>query len=119
MFGTDVECWAVAEFYRSVNVEANTAECDSVRSFNYICGCSDSPGYAGADSDARKTALVWFPRVGAILSMLVRDPKLTTMFCTFNTVASINSCCSIHDLSSDNFILSEQRSLLSIVICFA
>lgn len=70
MFGIDVECWAVAEFYRSVIIEAGTAECESVRSFNYICGCSDSPGYAGANSEAKKNALVWLPRVGAFLSMI-------------------------------------------------
>jgi len=70
MFGSNVECWAVAEFYRSLNIEANTKICDSARSFNYICGCSDTPGYAGADSDSRRIALVWFPRIGAILSIL-------------------------------------------------
>lgn len=78
MFGTEVKCWAVAEFYRSVSLEADTIECESVRSFNYICGCSDSPGYAGANSDAKKRALVWFPRVGAILSILVRTLSFTT-----------------------------------------
>lgn len=89
MFGTEVECWAVAEFYRSVSIEADTVECDSVRSFNYICGCSDSPGYAGANSDAKKVALVWFPRVGAILSILVRQSCLR---CNLNARTS----CRIH-----------------------
>ena len=84
MFGTDVECWAVAEFYRSVNIEANTIECDSVRSFNYICGCSDSEGYAGANSDSKRMALVWLPRVGAIFSMLVRGSYYFSRFCLYH-----------------------------------
>ena len=74
MFGTEVECWKVAECYRNINIEANSVECDSIRSFNYICGCSDSPGYAGANTDAKKLALVWLPRIGAMMSLLVRDP---------------------------------------------
>ena len=79
MFGSDVECWRVAEFYRSLNIDADSSSCSSARSFNYICGCSDTPGYAGANSDARRKALVWFPRVGAILSILVRDSYGTTI----------------------------------------
>lgn len=71
MYGQGVECWAVAEFYRNLqNMEADNAKCDSARSFNYICGCSDSAGYAGANTEAKKLALEWMPRVGAILSML-------------------------------------------------
>ena len=72
MFGNDVECWAVAEFYRSMNIDANSAVCSSARFFNYRCGCSDTIGYMGANSDAKMIALVWVPRVGAILSILVR-----------------------------------------------
>lgn len=79
MFGSDVECWRVAEFYRSLKIDADSSSCSSARSFNYICGCSDTPGYAGANSDARRKALVWFPRVGAILSILVRDSYCTTI----------------------------------------
>jgi hypothetical protein len=87
LFGSKVECWAVAEFYRSLNLEANTTECNSARSFNYICGCSDTLGYAGAKSDAKMIALAWCPRVGAILSMLVSD------LCLFGRMASSDICC--------------------------
>jgi hypothetical protein len=69
----------VAEFYRSLNIQANTNVCDSARSFNYICGCSDTLGYAGANSDTKMIALAWCPRVGALLSLLVSDLYLTTV----------------------------------------
>jgi len=71
LFGTrDIECWAVADFYRSLNINADSPYCESARRFNYVCGCSDSVGYAGADSKAKRSALVWMPRIGAILSIL-------------------------------------------------
>lgn len=70
MFGTDVECWAVAELYSSLPIEANSVSCNSARFYNYICGCSDSSGYVGADNDKKQAALVWMPRVGSILSAL-------------------------------------------------
>ena len=76
MFGSGVECWAVAEFYRSLNIEADSDVCESARSFNYICGCSDTLGYAGANTKTKQVALAWLPRVGAILSILVRDTLL-------------------------------------------
>jgi hypothetical protein len=72
LFGSGVECWAVAEFYRSLNLEADSPYCESARTFNYVCGCSDSVGYAGANTTSKQIALVWLPRVGAILSILVR-----------------------------------------------
>jgi len=70
LYGGDIKCWAVAEFYKSLNIEASSTECLSARSLNYICGCSDTSGYAGADSEAKMKGLTWFPRVGAILSIL-------------------------------------------------
>ena len=73
MFGNGVECWAIAEFYRSLNIDADSDACDSARSFNYICGCSDSLGYAGANNKTKQAVLAWLPRVGAILSILVRN----------------------------------------------
>ena len=41
--------------------------CQLALNFNYICDC-EGPGYAGADSPAKKKALVWVPRLAAILS---------------------------------------------------
>jgi len=70
MFGSGIECWAIAEFYKSLNIEADSSQCRSGRQFNYVCGCSDSVGYAGADSTAKKIALVWMPRIGSLLSIL-------------------------------------------------
>ena len=69
----------MAEFYKSLNIEASSTECLSARSLNYICGCSDTSGYAGADSEAKMKGLTWFPRVGAILSILVSDRHLKTI----------------------------------------
>ena len=73
MFGSGVECWAIAEFYRSLNIDADGEACASARSFNYICGCSDTLGYAGANNKTKQAVLAWLPRVGAILSILVRN----------------------------------------------
>jgi len=74
LFGNDgsqkIECWAIAEFYRSLNIEADNRYCESARQFNYVCGCSDSIGYVGANTELKMKALVWMPRVGAILSIL-------------------------------------------------
>jgi hypothetical protein len=77
LFGNDgsqkIECWAIAEFYRSLNIEADNRYCESARQFNYVCGCSDSIGYVGANTELKMKALVWMPRIGAILSILVRN----------------------------------------------
>mmetsp|Transcript_1064 Transcript_1064/g.2433 ORF Transcript_1064/g.2433 Transcript_1064/m.2433 type:complete len:872 (+) Transcript_1064:90-2705(+) len=70
LFGNRVECWNVAEFYSSLDIDADSTICASARSFNYICGCSDSAGYAGARNERRQIALAWLPRIGAILSIL-------------------------------------------------
>jgi len=70
LFGSGIECWAVAEFYRSLNIDADSPYCESARTFNYVCGCSDSVGYAGANTKSKQSALVWMPRIGAILSIL-------------------------------------------------
>mmetsp|Transcript_8052 Transcript_8052/g.20042 ORF Transcript_8052/g.20042 Transcript_8052/m.20042 type:complete len:891 (-) Transcript_8052:55-2727(-) len=79
ILGTEVKCWLVAEFYKSLNIKANTVGCDSARAFNYICGCSDTPGYAGAKSDSKMIALVWCPRIGAILSILGSSLMILTV----------------------------------------
>ena len=73
LFGNTYECWRVAQFYKNLPIEANSPECESIRQKNYICGCSDSAGYAGANTEAKQIALAWLPRIGAILSILVSD----------------------------------------------
>ena len=83
-----IECWAVANFYRSLNIKADSPYCESARRFNYVCGCSDSVGYAGADSKTKQSALVWMPRIGAILSILVRK-TYTCIFLHFIIVLSV------------------------------
>jgi len=81
MFENEVEvkCWLVAEFYESLNIQANTVDCDSARLFNYICGCNDTPGYGGADTKQKEIALVWLPRIGAILSILGSSLMIMTV----------------------------------------
>jgi len=69
-FGDGASCWIVAEFIRDMEIDANSAACRLARNFNYICGC-DGPGYAGANTDAKRNALIWVPRVSALLSFIV------------------------------------------------
>lgn len=93
MWGDPVECWQVAEFYRGVNIEADTDYCKSARTMNYICGCEDTSGYGGANSEAKRMALAWIPRVGAILSILVRGSLCQNFsFCLFGLVTSNDVC---------------------------
>lgn len=112
MFGGGVECWAVAEFYRSLNIEADSSQCQSARFFNYICGCSDTSGYAGANTEDKQIALVWMPRVGAILSILVSNP-----FSNRNLIVNIvNLLC--YDLICSTLsycLLRNQGSLFMII----
>lgn len=125
LFGTRVECWAAAEFYRGMNIEANTAVCDSARSLNYICGCSDSLGYAGANNDSKKIALVWLPRIGAILSILgsslmifsvVRDEKkrktvigeLIICLCGFDIIGSLGYAFTSYPTPKEDYIYSAE-----------
>lgn len=70
MFGSGAKCWVVAEFYRDLNIAATDPTCETARLFNHICGCSDSAGYAGAHTKNKQLALVWLPRVSAMLSLL-------------------------------------------------
>mmetsp|Transcript_5086 Transcript_5086/g.12488 ORF Transcript_5086/g.12488 Transcript_5086/m.12488 type:complete len:925 (+) Transcript_5086:320-3094(+) len=106
MYGVDVECWKVAEFYESVTIDASSDVCQAARSFNHICGCSDTAGYAGANTKWKRVLLVWLPRVGGLLSVLgssmmilnvIRDEhkrkrvigELIIFLCSFDIVGSI------------------------------
>jgi hypothetical protein len=52
-------------------VPNDSTNCQLAQSMNYICGC-DGIGYAGANTQTKRNALVWMPRVAAVLSILVR-----------------------------------------------
>jgi len=121
MFGSRVECWAVAELYRSLNIEAESVACESARFFNYICGCSDSLGYAGADNEKKQSALVWLPRVGSILSIIgstlmiigvLRDEQkkkkvigeLIIFLCCFDILGSIGYAFTSAPTPKDDYI---------------
>ncbi|VEU43177.1 unnamed protein product [Pseudo-nitzschia multistriata] len=127
-----VECWAVAEFYRRMNIEADTPECASGRSWNYICGCSDSLGYAGAKTKKKQLMLEWFPRVGAILSILgssfmiigvLRDKQkrkrvigeLIIFLCCFDIIGSIAYAFTTLPTPKEDYILHSQGNEASCI----
>jgi hypothetical protein len=70
MFGSEIECWQMQAFFERIKYSDDSLNCRLAQSFNHICGCEGS-GYAGANTDAKKAALVWLPRIMAILSILV------------------------------------------------
>jgi len=133
LFGTRVECWAAAEFYRGMNIEANTVVCDSARTLNYICGCSDSIGYAGANNDAKKKALVWLPRIGAILSIfgsslmiitVVRNDKkrksvvgeLSIFLCSFDIFGSLGYAFTSYPTPKEDYIYGAEGNEASCTV---
>ena len=67
---TDVKCWQVQGFFNRLDVHKDSKNCKLLQAYNYICGCQ-GVGYAGASTEAKQKALVWGPRVTAILSLLV------------------------------------------------
>ena len=67
LFGEGVKCWQVQQFFESVDVSKDSKNCQLARMMNYVCGCK-GPGYAGADTTAKQRALVWLPRVMAMVS---------------------------------------------------
>lgn len=69
LFGKDIACWNMQAFFERFEVDKDSENCKLAQSFNYICGCA-GPGYAGANTQAKRNALVWVPRVMAILSAL-------------------------------------------------
>ena len=70
LFADGIECWQMQAFFDRVQYSVDSVNCQLAHAFNYICGC-ESRGYAGADTDAKRAALVWVPRISAILSILV------------------------------------------------
>lgn len=69
--GAEVKCWQVQSFFGRVDIDKESTNCMLSQAQNYICGC-EGTGYAGANTLAKQNALVWMPRVAAILSVLVR-----------------------------------------------
>jgi hypothetical protein len=72
----NVTCSKLDSFFKRLPVSKDSSNCKLLQSMNYICGC-EGVGYAGASTRAKQNALVWMPRVSAILSILVRG-------CTFH-----------------------------------
>ena len=65
----DSTCKEVNQFFLDYNIAEPNSNCQLALAFNYVCGC-DGPGYAGAITVARRTALSWMPRVSSILSLI-------------------------------------------------
>ena len=76
--GDATTCFKMNQFFLSYKIAEEDPNCRLARNFNYICGCEGS-GYAGADSQAKKTALVWAPRMSGLLSF----------FCSFMIIVHI------------------------------
>lgn len=79
----DSTCKEVNQFFLDYNIAESDPNCQLALAFNYVCGC-EGPGYAGANTVRRRTALIWMPRVSSILSLVgsssiiadvVRDKK--------------------------------------------
>lgn len=65
--GNNATCFKLNQFFLNYPIAEDDPNCQLALNFNYICECEGS-GYAGANTDAKKTALVWAPRASAILS---------------------------------------------------
>ncbi|KAL7545981.1 hypothetical protein ACHAWF_009330, partial [Thalassiosira exigua] len=63
------KCWQVQGFFQKVGVHKDSKNCKLAQLQNYICGCKGL-WYAGANTQPKRNALVWVPRVTAILSGL-------------------------------------------------
>mmetsp|Transcript_24856 Transcript_24856/g.50855 ORF Transcript_24856/g.50855 Transcript_24856/m.50855 type:complete len:570 (+) Transcript_24856:272-1981(+) len=70
VFGANITCWQMQEFYESVDIDKNSQNCALAQKMNFICGC-DGTGYAGANTEAKQAVLAWLPRMMAILSIFV------------------------------------------------
>lgn len=69
-----------AEAYLQYQVRASSDECFLAQHSNYLCGCNDGEySYLGANTDPKKAALAWTPRISAFLSMVVSSSLLTEM----------------------------------------
>lgn len=67
--GSNATCFKLNQFFLNYQLPESDANCQLALNFNYICDC-EGPGYAGADNDTKRMALVWVPRVSAILSII-------------------------------------------------
>eukprot|EP00956_Cyclotella_meneghiniana_P035613 scaffold116398_cov30-Cyclotella_meneghiniana.AAC.1 len=74
----NVTCSKLDSFFQRLPVSKDSSNCELIQSMNYICGC-EGAGYAGANTTAKQNALVWMPRVSAILSILRLYPLNTTI----------------------------------------
>ncbi len=70
VFGDNITCWQMQEFYDSVDIDINSQNCALAQKMNFICGC-EGTGYAGANTEAKQAALAWLPRMMAVLSIFV------------------------------------------------
>ena len=82
LFGETVTCTMVRQFFDVMEVDKNSRNCRLAQSVNYICGC-EGTGYAGANTEAKQKALVWMPRVSAVLSIMVMSHCLLVHYITF------------------------------------
>ncbi|KAL3798970.1 hypothetical protein HJC23_005109 [Cyclotella cryptica] len=69
LFGPNVTCLNMQAFFNQLEVHKDSQNCKLALKSNYICGC-EGPGYAGANSRIKKSALAWLPRVCAIISLM-------------------------------------------------
>jgi hypothetical protein len=67
----NTSCDQMESFFQRMPVPNDSTNCQLAQSMNYVCGC-DGIGYAGANTQTKRNALVWMPRVAAVLSILVR-----------------------------------------------
>ena len=67
--GSNATCFKLNQFFLNYQLPESDANCQLALNFNYICDC-EGPGYAGADNDTKRMALVWVPRVSATLSII-------------------------------------------------
>ena len=67
---TKIQCRQVQSFFDKIDVDKGTGNCLLSQLQNYICGC-EGAGYAGANTVTKQRALVWMPRVSALLSIMV------------------------------------------------
>jgi hypothetical protein len=70
LFGENVTCWMVQTFFKRMEIHKDSPNCRLVQSENYMCGCQGT-GYAGANTHRKQVALVWLPRISAVLSIAV------------------------------------------------
>jgi hypothetical protein len=98
LFGENVKCWQVQQFFKAVHVNSNAKNCKLAQMMNYVCGCQGD-GYLGADTTTKKRALVWIPRIMAIISCL------SSAFIIYDTCK---------DESHRNLLMNQLLSMLSV-----